>query len=237
MELNEESLKTWMNMDKLDEEFNNFMHRVNEVNSIVKKLASTDKGIQKIGDEEARQYLGNDELKIEEDNIVLKISSSKTMVNKKALAMENNSPNEMSKEAFMEEISKDADRRYKERLVRKEKMETFKKQATLAFRRGEYEKALVLYNKAIEQIKDSPLLYNNRALTYINLGFFDKAKTDLVDWALRLNENCLKSWLLLAKIHHLNGNQEEFEKAIFEAKQRNPDCLNFIEEFIEELTK
>ena len=50
-------------------------------------------------------------------------------------------------ETFMEEVSKDADRRYKNKLRRREKMETFKKQATLAFRRGEYEKALSLYDK------------------------------------------------------------------------------------------
>lgn len=47
----------------------------------------------------------------------------------------------------MEEVSRDADRRYKEKLIRKEKSETFKKQATLAFRRGDYERALTCYNK------------------------------------------------------------------------------------------
>lgn len=50
-------------------------------------------------------------------------------------------------EAFMEEVSKDAERRYKDKMVRKERMETFKKQASLAFRRGEYERALNCYNK------------------------------------------------------------------------------------------
>lgn len=50
-------------------------------------------------------------------------------------------------DAFMEEISRDADRRYKDKQIRKEKAETFKKQASLAFGRGEYEKALNYYNK------------------------------------------------------------------------------------------
>lgn len=36
-----------------------------------------------------------------------------------------------------------------------------------AFRNGEYEKALGMYSKAIDHIKDSSVLYNNRALTYI----------------------------------------------------------------------
>lgn len=36
-----------------------------------------------------------------------------------------------------------------------------------AFRSGEYEKAIGMYSKAIDHVKDSPVLYNNRALTYI----------------------------------------------------------------------
>lgn len=81
--------------------------------------------------------------------------------------------------------------------------------------------------QAIEQIKDSPLLYNNRALTYIKLNVYDKAKEDL-NWALRLNEDSLKSWLLLAKINLLEGNMVEYEKSIREAIERNPDKQEFI---------
>lgn len=47
----------------------------------------------------------------------------------------------------MDEIAKDADRRYKSKLIRKEKCETFKKQALLAFKRGDYERALSCYIK------------------------------------------------------------------------------------------
>lgn len=50
-------------------------------------------------------------------------------------------------EAFMEEVEKDANRRYKDKQVRREKAATFKKLANLAFHRGEYEKALTNYDK------------------------------------------------------------------------------------------
>lgn len=36
-----------------------------------------------------------------------------------------------------------------------------------AFRKNEYERAITMYTKAIDHVKDSPVLYNNRALTYI----------------------------------------------------------------------
>lgn len=53
----------------------------------------------------------------------------------------------------MADISKDADKRYKDKLIRTERMETFKKQATLAFKRGEYVKALTLYDKVRNRSK------------------------------------------------------------------------------------
>lgn len=40
-----------------------------------------------------------------------------------------------------------------------------------AFRKKEYEKAISFYTKAIDQVKDSPILYNNRALSYIRYIF------------------------------------------------------------------
>lgn len=36
-----------------------------------------------------------------------------------------------------------------------------------AFRSGDYERACSMYTKAIDHIKDSAVLYNNRSLTYI----------------------------------------------------------------------
>lgn len=47
----------------------------------------------------------------------------------------------------MKEIERDSDKRYRDKLVRKEKSDTLKIQANKAFRRGEVEKALSLYNK------------------------------------------------------------------------------------------
>ncbi|XP_074034619.1 tetratricopeptide repeat protein 12 [Leptinotarsa decemlineata] len=215
-------------LGKQDEEFNNFMLRVNEVGSIVKKLASKDERLQEIGNLEAKKYLGETSEKIIEninsEKIVLKIRNNRTLINKKSCEKNDT---EISQETFMDEVSQDAERRYKNKLVRTEKMETFKKQATLAFRRGEFEKALTLYNKAIEQIKDSCLLYNNRALTYMNLKLYEKSRDDL-KWALRINENCLKSLLLLAKINFLENKMDEFDKILKEALERNPQNEKFI---------
>ncbi|XP_017784539.1 PREDICTED: tetratricopeptide repeat protein 12-like [Nicrophorus vespilloides] len=226
-------------MSELDEEFNNFMYKVTEVNEIVKKLNSKDETVAQIGTIEAEKYLnGNAEAaleKIDDDDIVLRVTSKKAMINPKALLPEKDE-NTMSQESFMTEVSKDADMRYKNRLLRKERMETFKKQATLAFRRGDYERALCCYNKAIEQIKDSPLLYNNRCLTFLKLKLYDKAISD-AETALRLNENCLKSYLFIAKANYLSDNLKEFSNAIEKAKCIHPNMVKFIEEFVVDLKR
>ncbi|KAJ8939997.1 hypothetical protein NQ318_012919 [Aromia moschata] len=65
---------------------------------------------------------------------------------------------------------------------------------------------------------------------------YDKAKEDL-SWALRLNENCLKSWLLLAKANFESKNFKEYNKAIEDAIQRNPGDAPFIRDFKASLEK
>lgn len=52
----------------------------------------------------------------------------------------------------MKHVEKDAQERYQNKLVRQEKADTFKVQGMKAFRRGEFEKALVCYTKVIPLI-------------------------------------------------------------------------------------
>lgn len=80
----------------------------------------------------------------------------------------------MDKEVWMAEMSKDADRRAEDRKVRKEKADTQNTMAIKAFRRGDYQKALSCYNRAIDYIKDNPMFYCDRALTNIKLNNYDK---------------------------------------------------------------
>ena len=57
----------------------------------------------------------------------------------------------MDKESWMAEVSKDAEKRYQDKKIRREKADTLKTQAIKAFRRQEYDRALSCYNRAIEQ--------------------------------------------------------------------------------------
>jgi tetratricopeptide repeat protein 12 len=86
----------------------------------------------------------------------------------------------IDKEAWMAEVSRDAEKRALDRKIRREKADTLKGQAIKAFRREEYDKALSCYNRALEQVKDNPMLYCDRALTNIKLGKYDKVNINLI---------------------------------------------------------
>lgn len=92
-------MESQRNLEELDEEFNNFMHRVAEITNIVKKLSSGDKTLQDIGTLEADNYLKEKDTtlleSIDAENVKLKVKSDKSMINWKALK-KNDDPNAMS---------------------------------------------------------------------------------------------------------------------------------------------
>lgn len=104
-----------------------------------------------------------------------------------------------------------------------------------AFRNEEYEKAVSMYSKAIDQVRDSPILYNNRALSFIRLLLYKRAVIDC-DFVLnKLDEKNLRAWLYRAKAYFLLGEKRLYEKSILEAKKHHPKELSYIEKIIEEI--
>lgn len=104
-----------------------------------------------------------------------------------------------------------------------------------AFRNGEYEKAVSMYTKAIDQVRDSPILYNNRALSFIRLSLLKRAIIDC-DFVLnKLDEKNLRSWLYRAKAYFLLEDKRLYEKSILEAKKHHPKELTYIEKIIREI--
>lgn len=77
-------------LEEKNEEFDNFMYKVNEVNNIVKKLSSNDKNMQDIGTLEAEKYLNESKNAVienlAEETVKLTITNDRTLINKKSLA-------------------------------------------------------------------------------------------------------------------------------------------------------
>lgn len=111
----------------------------------------------------------------------------------------------------------------------------FSRMGNQAFRNGEYEKAVSMYTKAIDQVRDSPILYNNRALSYIRLALFKRAIIDC-DFVLnKLDEKNLRAWLYRAKAYYLLDEKRLYEKSILEAKKHHPKELGYIEKIVIEI--
>lgn len=127
----------------------------------------------------------------------------------------------------MKSVEKDAKQRAEDRKVRNERADTFKRIANKAFRDENFEKAVTYYTKAIEQRKDSALLWNNRAISYIQLGLYEKALHDC-DWALKVNENSVKALLNGAKCHKRLREYNKAEEFIKRARESNPHLIDFI---------
>ncbi|XP_016915451.1 tetratricopeptide repeat protein 12-like isoform X1 [Apis cerana] len=209
-----------------EEEFQNFMHRVTEVEKIVKKLASSNPEEQEHGQILADEILDGRSENIICDDTELKIKMNRTVINKCSIN-KSSTNEEMSKEAFMKSVEKDAKERAENRKIRNERAETLKTIGNGAFKEKNYEKAVTYYSKALEQRKDSTVLWNNRALSYIQLGLFEKALSDC-EWALKVNNTNLKALLNSAKCYKQLGDETKYKEYILLAKERNPHLTNFI---------
>ncbi|XP_076758250.1 tetratricopeptide repeat protein 12 [Xylocopa sonorina] len=240
-ELNEKVTGAQQIMDNLtvdkhvtEEEFQNFMHRVTEVEKIVNKLASSNPEEQAHGQILADEILASRaERNISEDT-ELKIKTNRTVINKCSIDKNESTQEQISQEAFKRSVEKDAKERAENRRIRNERAETLKTIGNGAFKDGNYEKAVTYYSKALEQRKDSTVLWNNRALSYIQLGLFEKALADC-EWALKVRNTNLKALLNSAKCYKQLGNEVKYKEYIQLAKERNPHFNKFINEFEENM--
>uniref|UniRef100_A0A0K8VEQ5 Tetratricopeptide repeat protein 12 n=1 Tax=Bactrocera latifrons TaxID=174628 RepID=A0A0K8VEQ5_BACLA len=104
-----------------------------------------------------------------------------------------------------------------------------------AYRKQNYEKAIQMYTKAIEHVKDSPILYNNRALCYLKLRNSKRAIID-ADYVInKLDEKNLRSWLYRAAAYLRLGDEKNYENSIKFAKKNNTKEISYITAFQEKL--
>lgn len=128
----------------------------------------------------------------------------------------------------MKSIEEDVKRRTEDRKIRNERAETYKKIGNNAFKQDNYEKAITYFGKAIEQRKDSSLLWNNRALSYMKLKLYENALSDF-EWALKVDESNLKALLNSAKCYKLLENEDKCQDYLRLAREKNASYVSYIE--------
>lgn len=82
--------------------------------------------------------------------------------------------------------------------------------------------------QAIKLIKDSPCLYNNRALTYLRLGLYSSTIDDC-DKALDLETYSFRARMYKAKALFLTGEAEKCRQELENAKELMPGHQDMIE--------
>lgn len=173
------------------------------------------------------------------ENFIVRVNQERTVINRKAVVAADADPSleqpMQDKYAFMAEIERDAARRAAERKEREQVAQGLRRSGNRAFRRGEYEKAINMYSKAIDQIRDSPILYNNRALAYIRLELYKRAIIDCDFVISKLDEKNLRSWIFRAQGYYRLGETKAYEKSVAEARKHNPRELSYIDRIVREI--
>ncbi|XP_014207684.1 tetratricopeptide repeat protein 12-like [Copidosoma floridanum] len=211
-----------------NEEFHNFMHRVTRVEKIVKQLTSPNLDDQKHGIVLADEILKENVTFELSDTDVSKVKTSRTIINK--YLPENLNSNKMCQEVFKRCVERDVQARAENRKICNERADTYKRIGNGAFHEAKYEKAVTYFTKALEQRKDSAVLWNNRALSYMALGLYEKALADC-ERALKINDNNIKALLNSAKCYKLLNCEDECEEFLKLARKSNPRFSSYISEF------
>ncbi|KAH8369341.1 hypothetical protein KR009_008814 [Drosophila setifemur] len=136
---------------------------------------------------------------------------------------------------FMRQVEMNLDERSKARLERERVAQNFRKLGNAEYRRGNYESAMRMYSEAIENIRDSHILYINRALCFIKSGKFKRGIVDC-DFVLnKLDEKNLRAWLYRAMAYKGLNDEANFETCVKYARKFNSKQMEFIDDFLEKL--
>ncbi|KAH8265373.1 hypothetical protein KR038_005407 [Drosophila bunnanda] len=136
---------------------------------------------------------------------------------------------------FMRQVEMDLDQRSKARLERERVAQNFRKLGNAEYRRGNYETAMLMYTEAIENIRDSHILYINRALCFIKMGKFKRGIVDC-DFVLnKLDEKNLRAWMYRAMAYKGLNDEPNFENCVKYARKFNSKQMEFIDDFLEKL--
>ncbi|XP_050435741.1 tetratricopeptide repeat protein 12-like [Adelges cooleyi] len=213
-----------------DEDFEESMRKVNLIGGIIKDLGSKDESKARLGLRRAEELLGDGDKTWDEAS--LKTIQNGTQINRKAFEDLDKPKDQVPSDAagFMAYVERDAKQRAEAKKKEIKQSDYLKSMGNNEYRKQNYEKALIYYNQAIDVRKDSCLLYNNRALTKINLGLMDEAIDDC-DKALRINERSLNAMLYKADALWGLGDSDAVKQLLDEALAGHPDKQQRILDF------
>ena len=224
---------------KDQKDLKDFLEKVDDVDSIIKGLTSSNP------EEQAKAITRADEkitaLDTPKRHSATEIGFDRTCINKDAFKYDD-SPEPifkdqcMTQDAFLASVEADSQKRAKARKERHRKANLIKEKGNIAFNNKNYTEAVQFYSDAMTIAKDLTPLYTNRATALLKLGRYEDAICDC-DFALRIDMNWTKAYIFKAKaLQNLNQFEkaaEEFQKVLNIDKSKS----NLIEKYLSQLEK
>ncbi|XP_066914074.1 tetratricopeptide repeat protein 12-like [Clytia hemisphaerica] len=144
--------------------------------------------------------------------------------------------NEISQEAFMASVERDATERTERRQKNLVTSTSYKEKGNSAFKSGHFTEAIEWYSKAISLSPDQVTYYSNRTQAYIKANHYEKALDDC-DIGLRLDETFVKLYVHKGRsLMYLNRFQEAIETFQFLIKM-DKKHKKLADEYLEEVEK
>ncbi|XP_048588559.1 tetratricopeptide repeat protein 12 isoform X3 [Nematostella vectensis] len=224
-----------------DDDIKSFLSKVDEIESIMKGLTSSEEEKQTVALKKADEYLSVHGDKADasiihdkETGITTKIGFDGTQINKSCGPKKaSDNVGAVSAEDFMKAVSDDAKARASERKQREAVALQLKEKGNLAFKQQKYEEAVKLYTQALNQDRTNTAFYTNRAQAYIRTKNYTDAITDC-EAAIKLDKKCIKAYVHMGKAFQA---QNKFDEAvdIFKMAIKNlPKQGKLIEDYITE---
>ncbi|XP_022098527.1 tetratricopeptide repeat protein 12-like isoform X2 [Acanthaster planci] len=192
--------------DLNDPELEDFLCRVNELESIVKSDAVPDKQT-----EGSLSSAGSsDGVRRQKEPV------DRTVINRAAFKDASTSQRSVgpsqsqTPDDFMKALEADANQRAEKRRKQKAEATVLKDQGNQEFQTGNYTRAVELYTEGLDRLKDFVILYTNRAQAYIKLEKFPEAIEDC-QTALQLEPENVKALVHLGRAQQ---GLEDYETAI-----------------------
>ncbi|XP_047375226.1 tetratricopeptide repeat protein 12 [Sciurus carolinensis] len=216
--------------DDQEKDLQKFLKNVDEITTLIQEMNSDDPVVQQKAVLETEKRLLLMEEHREEDGC--RTTLNKTTISPPQALAEN--ADELSPEAFLASVEKDAKERAKRRRENQVLADALKEEGNEAFVKGDYETAVLRYSQGLEKLKDMKVLYTNRAQAYIKLGDYQKALVDC-DWALKCDEKCTKAYFHMGKAHLALKNYSASRECYQKILEINPKLQTQVKEYLNQV--
>ncbi|KAM8703637.1 hypothetical protein ACLKA7_008289 [Drosophila subpalustris] len=136
---------------------------------------------------------------------------------------------------FMRQIDVSLEERTQARIERERVASNFRRLGNSAYRKEQFYNAIEMYTKGLEYIKDTPVLYLNRACCYLKLRNFKLAIIECNHILTKLDPKYLRAFLYRAIAYKRLNDEKNYEDSICQAKRLNTREVGFIDNFLEQM--